>query len=179
MTDFLLMKKKIPGTVHPHPTQWAPDKLTIFFTEHLNRIYCTRAHLAERLLEVVDADNFKNLHQPIKDTIAETEEQIARMDGIYAQLKKRYSFDNCTSMIAMLEDDFTTIQQQSDDETLRDMSMLLYLQNIETVEKNSIQVLQIAAVSENDHQMNRFLQEHLNRTAAKRTLYNFIKAKYI
>lgn len=173
------MKKKIPGTVHPHPAQWAPDKLTIFFTEHLNRIYCTRAHLAERLLEIADADNFKDLREPIKDTINETEEQIARMDGIYALLEQRYSFDNCTSMIAMLEDDFTIIQQQSDDVPLRDMSIMLYLQNIETTEDNSIQILQLAAVNENNQQMNLFLHEHLNRTVAKRALYHFIRTKYI
>ncbi|MEO3404237.1 DUF892 family protein [Mucilaginibacter sp. CAU 1740] len=173
------MKKKTPGTVHPHPAQWAPDKLTIFFTEHLNRIYCTRAHLAERLLEIVDTDNFKDLQQAIKDTIDETEEQIARMDGIYALLEKRYSFDNCTSMIAMLEDDFSAIQQQSNDINLRDMSILLYLQNIENVEENSIQILQLAAVNENNQQLNLYLHQHLNRITAKRTLYNFIKAKYI
>jgi ferritin-like metal-binding protein YciE len=173
------MKKKTPGTVHPHPAQWAPDKLTIFFTEHLNRIYCTRAHLAERLLEIVDTDNFKDLQQAIKETIDETEEQIARMDGIYALLEKRYSFDNCTSMIAMLEDDFSAIQQQSNDINLRDMSILLYLQNIENAEENSMQILQLAAVNENNQQLNQFLHQHLNRITAKRTLYNFIKAKYI
>ncbi|AYL98986.1 DUF892 family protein [Mucilaginibacter celer] len=171
------MKKKIPGTVHPHPTQWAPDKLTIFFTEHLNRIYCTRAHLAERMLEVVDNDNFKDLQQAIKDTINETEEQIARMDGVYALLEKRYSFENCTSVVAMLEDDFTAIQQQSNDEQLRDMSIILYLQDIEQIEKNSIQLLQLVANSH--HQIGTFLHEHLNRIFNKRTLYNFIRAKYI
>lgn len=179
MTDFLLMKKKTPSTVHPHPAQWAPDKLTIFFTEHLNRIYCTRAHLAERLLEIADTENFKDLQQAIKDTIDETEEQIARMDGIYALLEKRYSFDNCASIIALLEDDFTAVQQQSDDITLRDMSILLYLQNIENVEENSIQILQLAAANENNQQLNQFLHQHLNNITAKRTLYNFIKAKYI
>jgi ferritin-like metal-binding protein YciE len=178
MTDHDLMKKKTPGTVPPYPTQWASDKLTSFLTEHLNRIYCANAHLAERLLEISGTSSFKDLNSPIKETIDETEKHIAIMDGIYVLLQKRYSFDNCSSLIALLEDEFTAIHQQGDDELLRDMCVLSYLQNIENVEKNSIQLLQLTAIEKSSEPITLFLDKYLNHSEVKRTLYNFIIDKY-
>jgi ferritin-like metal-binding protein YciE len=178
MTDHDLMKKKTPGTVPPYPTQWASDKLTSFLTEHLNRIYCANAHLAERLLEISGTSSFKDLNGPIKETIDETEKHIAVMDGIYALLQKRYSFDNCSSLISLLEDEFTAIHQQGDDELLRDMCVLSYLQNIENVEKNSILLLQLTATEKNNEPITLFLDKYLNHSKVKSTLYNFIIDKY-
>lgn len=172
------MKKKTPGTVPPYPAQWASDTLTIFFTEHLNRIYCANAHLAERLLEIAGTTTFKDLNNPIKETIDETEKQIAFMDDIYAALQKHYSFDTCSNLISLLEDEFTSIHQQGDDELLRDMCILSYLQNIENVEKNSIQLLQLIATEKNNGPINLFLDEYLNHAKAKPTLYNVIIDKY-
>ena len=172
------MKKKTPGTVHPHPLQWAPDKLKLFFTEHLNRIYCTRAHLAERLLEIMDTTNFTDLKQPMSDTLRETEEQIARMDGIYTLLDKQYSFENCNSLISLLEDEFTLIQMQVEDKILRDMCLLSYLQSVEDIEANAINVVKISAIEKQDDQIISFLNDHLDRATAKRMLQNFILSKY-
>jgi ferritin-like metal-binding protein YciE len=178
MTDHDLMKKKTPGTVTPHPTQRASDKLTSFFTEHLNRIYCANAHLAERLLEISGTSSFKDLNSPIRETIEETEKHIAVMDGIYVLLQKRYSFDNCSSLISLLEDEFTAIHQQGDDELLRDMHILSYLQNVENVDKNSIKLLQLMAIEKNSEPVTLFLDKYLNDSKVKRTLYNFIIDKY-
>lgn len=172
------MKKKTPRMVPPYPAQWASDKLTIFFTEHLNRIYCAKAHLAERLLEIADTDSFKDLNVPIKETIDETEKQIARMDGIYVQLQTRYSFENCSGLISLLEDEFTTIHQHNDDEALRDMCILSYLEYVAGVEKNSKQVLQLTAIEKNNGPMIRFLDEHFNNSKSGYVLYNFLMDKY-
>jgi ferritin-like metal-binding protein YciE len=178
MTDHNLMKKKNPGTVPPYPAQWASDKLTSFFTEHLNRIYCVNAHLAERLLEISGTTNFKDLNGPIRETIDETEMHIAVMDGIYVLLQKHYSFDNCSSLISLLEDEFTAIHQQGDDELLRDMCILSYLQYIENAEQNSIRLLQLTAIEKNSGPITLFLDKYLNHSKVKRTLYNFITDKY-
>ncbi|WP_190295280.1 DUF892 family protein [Mucilaginibacter rubeus] len=164
--------------VPPYPAQWASDKLTVFFTEHLNRIYCAKAHLAERLLEIADTDSFKDLDTPIKETLGETEKQIARIDGVYAQLQKRYSFENCSGLISLLEDEFTAIHQHNDDEVLRDMCILSYLEYVSGVEKNSMQVLQLTAIEKNNEPMIRFLDEHLNNSKTRHKLYDFLLAKY-
>ena len=164
--------------VPPYPAQWASDKLTIFFTEHLNRIYCAKAHLAERLLEITDNESFKDLNAPIKEAIDETEKQITRMDSLYVQLQKHYSFENCNSLISLLEDEFTTIHQHSDDEVLRDMCTLSYLEYVASIEKNSMQLLQLTAIEKNNGPMIHFLDEHLNNSKTGHSLYNFLIAKY-
>jgi len=164
--------------VPPYPAQWASDKLPVFFTEHLNRIYCAKAHLAERLLEIADTDSFKDLDTPIKETLSETEKQIARMDGVYARLEKRYSFENCSGLISLLEDEFTAIQQHNDDEVLRDMCIISYLEYISGIEKNSMQVLQLTAIEKNSAPIIRFLHEHLNTSKTRHKLYDFLLSKY-
>lgn len=99
------------------------------------------------------------------------------MGSVYAALQKHYSFDKCANLISPLEDAFTAIHQQ-DDELLSDMCLLSYLQNIENVEKSSIQLLQLITTEKNNGPIAIFLDEYLNTSKNKPTLYNFIIDKY-
>ena len=55
-------------------------KRQALFVDHLNRIYCAKSHLAERLPEIYEEAGFADLKQAIKETIHTIEIQIARMD---------------------------------------------------------------------------------------------------
>lgn len=62
---------------------------------------------------------------------------------------------------------------------VRDMSIIFYLQNIESVEMASFQVLQMAAVKLKNRQIRQLLKENYDEAKADRTLLLLIAAKYI
>jgi ferritin-like metal-binding protein YciE len=62
---------------------------------------------------------------------------------------------------------------------LRDMSILFYLQNIESMEMASFQVLRIAAVKLKNKQIKQLLTENVDEAKESRTLLLLISAKYI
>jgi ferritin-like metal-binding protein YciE len=156
-----------------------PDKLESFFITHLNRVYCAKLHLAKRLPEIEDAANFTDLQNAIVETISIVEKQIARMREIYKLLNTEISIESHKGLTGLIEDAFIAIQQQSEDPLLRDMSILFYMQNIESVEMTSFQVLQIAAVKLKNEQIKQLLKENFEAAKADRSLLLFITAKYV
>ena len=79
----------------------------------------------------------------------------------------------------MIEDAFIAVKQQGSDPELRDMSILFYMQNIESVEMTSFQVLQIAAVKLKNKQISQLLKENFEAAKEDRALLLMVSAKYI
>jgi ferritin-like metal-binding protein YciE len=156
-----------------------PDILESFFITHLNRIYCAKLHLAKRLPEIENAANFSDLQNAIVETISEVEKQIARMHEIYELLNAEISIESHKGLTGLIEDAFIAIQQQSKDPILRDMSILFYMQNIESVEMTSFQVLQVAAIKLKNDEIKNLLQENFEAAKTSRSLLMLITAKYI
>jgi ferritin-like metal-binding protein YciE len=155
------------------------DKLKLFFMSHLNRIYCAKTHLVTRLPEMENKVNFSDLRQAIVDTRKDVEKQIARMQEIYNRLGEKISIESFNGMMGLVDDAFTAIHQQSGDPWLRDMSILFYLQNIESLETASFQALQVAAVKLKDDEIKRLLKENYTAAKTDRSLLLMLSAKYI
>jgi len=156
-----------------------PENLKTFFLDHLNHIYCAKSHLVERLPEIEEEAYFKDLKNAIIETKEDVERQIGRMDEIYKLMNAKSSFGNCGGLIGMVEDAFLAIQLQRKSSILRDLSILFYLQNIESVEMSSFQILQVAAFKLKNHQVTQLLKENFDEAKGDRALLLLIAAKYI
>ena len=155
------------------------DKLKSFFITHLNRIYCAKLHLINRLLEIERLSHFRDLQQAIAETTEEVQKQITRMGEIYELLDAEVAIESHKGLTGLVEDAFIAVKQQSADPVLRDMSILFYMQNIESVEMTSFQVLQMAAVKLKDKQISQLLKENFDAAKADRSLLLMVSAKYI
>lgn len=153
--------------------------LKLFFLEHLNHVYCAKAHLVERLPEIEEVAYFKDLRNAIIETKEDVQRQLVRMDEIFILLETKSSMENCDGIIAMVEGAFSSIQLQAKNSVLRDLSILFYMQNIESIEMASFQILQIAAVKMNNNQVTQLLKENFDEAKGDRTLMLLIAAKYI
>ncbi|HEY0057372.1 MAG TPA: DUF892 family protein [Pedobacter sp.] len=153
--------------------------LMIFFISHLNRIYCAKQHLVKMLPELKDMATFADLKHAIEETTSEVEKQIARMDLIYTLLDSEPSDENCNGLKGLVDDAFEAIKQQSDSMELRDMSILFYLQNIESIEMASFQVLRIAAFKIKKPQIKQLLKENYHEAKETRTLLMLVSTKYV
>lgn len=155
------------------------EKLKTFFIDHLNRIYSAKLHLIERLPLLYREAYFSDLQNAIRETVLNVEKQIARMEMIYALLDKEVAPANVSGLTSLVDDAFEAIQRQKDGPELRDLSIVFYLQNIESVEMASFQILQMAAVKIKNQHVGQLLKENYQEAKADRTLFLLVSTKYI
>lgn len=155
------------------------QKLKVFLIKHLDRIYCAKRHLVTRLPEIAEEAEFADLKIAINETVSNVEKQIARMEVIYSLLDAEVSKGSIHGLTGLIEDAFEAINEQRGEAELRDMSIIFYLQNIESVEMASFQILQMAAVKLKNKHINQLLKENYDEAKADRTLLLLISSKYI
>ncbi|WP_224746260.1 DUF892 family protein [Mucilaginibacter glaciei] len=155
------------------------DQLRIFFIDHLNRIYCAKEHLVNRLPEIIEDANFSDLKYAIEETLTDVEAQISRMDEVYILLDAEKSFANCDGLINFIDESFDCIFKQVSDAAIRDMSILSYMINIESMELASFKVLQLIAGKFENKQIKQLLKENFDEATADRALLLLILVKYM
>jgi len=154
-------------------------KLKVFFIKHLDRIYGAKLHLVSKLPILASEVEFTELKDAIKETVADVEKQIARMELIYSLLDAEVSKGSIHGLTGLIQDAFEAINEQRGEAELRDLSIIFYLQNIESVEMASFQILQMAAVKLKNKHINQLLKENYDEAKADRTLLLLISSKYI
>ena len=168
-------------TQNPKPSHpvLQSQELRLFFISHLNRIYCVKAHLLERLQELADQVNFIDLKLTILETCEDIAKQLNKIEEIYVLMKRKPGLENCDELIAFIEAGFESIHQQSKNQMLRDLSILFYLSLVESIEIASFQQLKMALVALNNKQIEHLVQDSFNESRAGGLLYSQVIAKYI
>lgn len=156
-----------------------PELLQPLFFENLNRIYCGKSHLIERLAEVVEYVCLSDLKFAIMGTLDELENQLARMEEIYELLGLTYSSENCKGMISTLEDAFSSIVLDGEEIAVRDLSILFYLLNVESIELASFQTLEILATQLKNSQIIQILKDNFEEARTDQALMLMIATKYV
>lgn len=165
------------------PTSWdrinlGSDQLKRFFITHLDRIYAAKLHLITKLPLLAAEAQFADLKNAIEETIDGVQNQLARMQIIYTLLDAEVSDGSIRGLIGLVEDAFDAIKQQDGEAELQDLSIIFYLQNIESVEMASFQILRMAAVKL-DKQVSTLLKENYEEAKSDRALLLLISSKYI
>jgi len=164
---------------NPDEINVGAEKLKLFFTRHLNRIYFAKAHLVSKLPLLRDEVSFSDLRAAIQDTVDDVEKQMARMELIYELLDADILKGSIYGLSGLVDDAFELINEQRNDPEMRDMSIIFYLQNIESIEMASFQVMQMISVKLKNKQIITLLNENYNEAKKDRTLLLLIAAKYI
>jgi len=165
------------------PNSWdrinlGSDQLTRFFITHLDRIYAAKMHLISKLPILAAEAKFSDLKNAIEETIAGVQNQITRMQMIYTLLDAKVSKGSIYGLIGLVDDAFEAIEQHDGEAELQDLSIIFYLQNIESVEMASFQILRMAAVKL-DKQISTLLKENYEEAKSDRALLLLISSKYM
>jgi len=166
-------------TTHDENISFDGEKLKTFFISHLDKIYSAKVHLITHLPELLKQAHFSDLKEAIIQTVDHVENEISRMEIIYAIFDSSYFDHNTNGLTGLVEDAFSAIQEHGSDKELMDLSILFYLQNIESVEMASFQILQIAAVKLENKQVVNLLKENFQEAKSDRTLFLLLASKYI
>lgn len=154
------------------------DKLKLFFINHLNRIYCAKAHLQERLPEIRSHAHFTDLNHAITETLADVEKQVSRIDEIYSLMDLQHNFENCKGVTGLIEDAFSAIDQERHDPEMCDLSILFYLQQIESIEMTSFKMLNLATPVMDKKEIRQLLKENYDEAREDLALLRLITAEY-
>lgn len=153
--------------------------LKTFFVTHLNKIYSAKAHLVTKLPGIADQVEYKDLHDAIMETVGDVEKQMARIELVLTLLDAVVSEENYGGIMGLVEEAFDAIKPHSGNHELRDLAIAYYMQNIESLEIASFQVMQMAAVKLKNKQVKKLLKENFEEAKADRTLMLLIATKYV
>jgi len=158
-----------------------PAKKTLlkFFSGHLNRIYCGKQHVIDSLTLLADKAHFSDLKLAIIELHDDVRKQIDRMDEIYMLLQLERSNEGCVGMIALLQEMFDGIDTSKSEKPLCDLSLMFYLQNIESIEATSFQMLRLTATKLEDDRVDQLLRESFDEAKEDRGLLLQISKKFM
>jgi len=157
----------------------AKNTLLKFFSGHLDRIYCGKEHLIESLPALADRTHFSDLKFAILELRDDVRKQIDRMNEIYELLKIARKDEGCVGMTALLKEMFEGIDTHEGDKPLCDLSLIFYLQNIESIEATSFQMLRLTAKKLNNAAVDQLLRENFDEAKEDRSLLLQISQKFI
>jgi ferritin-like metal-binding protein YciE len=133
------------GTPRNPLKELSAAELLRFFISHLNRIYCAKSQLVDKLPQLAQRSYFLDLQQAIFETIEVVQGQIERMKVIYIELDAFYQPESCVGLVGILDEAFQSIGAPGDSAALRDLSILFYMQNIESIETASFKMMMMVA----------------------------------
>jgi len=155
------------------------DDLLAFFISHLNRIYCAKSQLVEKLPELSRQAHFLDLTQSIDETVDVVRLQIQRMKQMYIILDSFYHAESCNGLIGLLDEAFQSIGPQSNKPGLRDLSILFYMLNIESIEMASFKMLMLVSEKMYEPKVTQLLLECYDEAKEDRVLLRQIADHYI
>jgi len=154
-------------------------QIRLFFLDHLNKIYAVKKHLVTSLPKLAEEVEYQDLYEAICDTVNDVDKQVVRMELIFALLDAEVSVDASEDVASLANYGFEAIRLHGSEPVLRDLSIIFYMQNLESLEMASFRILQIAAVKLKNKQVGQLLMENYMEAKADRTLMRLLAAKYV
>jgi ferritin-like metal-binding protein YciE len=108
------------------------------FIGDLNRLYCLKSHLTERVIDLEDQPSFSRMKQAIQDLVVQTDAEIENLDLILNLLDRKNSFEDCKELSNYLEDIYTDLTDALDTPHLAHALFYEYLSEIKTIEKSCL-----------------------------------------
>ena len=164
---------------HAPVYELTPKELRHFFLSHLNRIYCAKSELVEKLPELGKRSNFVDLRQAVLDTIEIVRNQILRIREIYISMDAIYTPESCVGLIGLLDEAFQAIGSPDDSPAMRDLSVLFYMQNIESIETASFNMMLRVAHQLDEKHVAELLFECYEEAKEDKILFREITGNYI
>jgi ferritin-like metal-binding protein YciE len=165
--------------IRTSPRVMDQKELRQFFVNHLNRIYCAKSQLVDKLPELGRRSTFLDLRQAIDETVAIVKLQIRRMRQIYIALDETYQPESCIGLVGILDEAFQSIGIPGETAALCDFSILFYMQNIESIEMSSFKVMILVAEKLAEPGVSQLLLECYDEAREDKILFKEITGKYL
>ena len=99
-----------------------PDLLE-FFTDQLKDIYWAEKHLVQKLPSLQRAASSEELKNAIEEHIAQTQDQVARLEEVFSLLDKKPQAKKCDAMEGLTTEAKTVISETESGTATRDVGI--------------------------------------------------------
>ena len=154
-------------------------ELRHFFLNHLNRIFCAKSQLLAKLPLLARRAQFLDLQQAIAETIEVVALQISRMRQVYILMDDFYKPESCVGLVGILDEAFQSVGAPGGSPALSDLSLLFYMQNIESIELASFNMMMFVAEKMHQPEVVQLLRECFDEAKEDKALLKAITAKYL
>jgi ferritin-like metal-binding protein YciE len=110
------------------------SQLEKFFHDQLKDIYWAEKHLTKALPKMMKNATTEELQNAIENHIAQTEEQVARLEQVFELLEKKPQAKKCDGMEGLVKEGETGIEETEDGSMTRDVAIIVSAQKVEHYE---------------------------------------------
>jgi ferritin-like metal-binding protein YciE len=152
------------------------EELIKFLLSHLNVVYSAKSHLVERLPDLAMQSSFSDLNLAIEETTVDVLRQMGRIEEIFVLLDSVQSNENTDDIISYAENSYNAIHTSSELRIIRDIAILFYLQNVESLEMSSFKILMLIAGRIKNPAVSQLLKENYYEAKEDSTLLLLVTA---
>ena len=110
------------------------SQLEKFFTDSLKDIYWAEKHLTKALPKMQEAATTEELKSAIEVHIAETEEQITRLERVFELMGKKAQAKKCDAMEGLIKEGESIVEETEKGSMTRDAGIIMAAQKVEHYE---------------------------------------------
>jgi ferritin-like metal-binding protein YciE len=167
------------NTARRPPRKLDQEELRRFFISHLHRIYCAKSQLVEKLPELAKSSHFLDLDQAISETVDAVKNQLERIKAIYIKLDSFYQPESCIGLAGILDEAFQSIGGTEDSVSTKELSIIFYMVNIESIEKASFDTMMAIAGKMDEREIVQLLLESYDEAREDNLLFKEIMENYL
>ncbi|RCH55521.1 ferritin-like domain-containing protein [Mucilaginibacter hurinus] len=132
------------------------------FIDELKDIYWAEKHLAKALPKMAKAATSEELRAAIETHLAETENQITRLESVFESIGEKAAAKKCDAMEGLIKEGQGIIEDTEDGTITRDVGIISAAQKIEHYEIASYGTLRTLASTMGHTEAAELLEETLN-----------------
>lgn len=109
-------------------------QLQKFFTDALKDIYWAEKHLTKALPKMQKAATTEELRSAIKEHLAQTEEQVTRLEEVFEIMGQKAQAKKCDAMEGLIKEGDSIIEETEEGSMTRDVAIIMAAQKVEHYE---------------------------------------------
>ena len=110
------------------------SQLEKFFHDTLKDIYWAEKHLTKALPKMKKEATTEQLQSAIEDHLAQTEEQVTRLEQVFELLGKKPQAKKCDAMEGLIKEGEKAVEETEDGSMTRDVGIIMSAQKVEHYE---------------------------------------------
>lgn len=110
------------------------SQLDKFFHDQLKDIYWAEKHLTKALPKMQKNATTEELQNAIETHLAQTEEQVTRLEQVFELLEKKPQAKKCDAMEGLVKEGESVIEETEDGSMTRDVGIIVSAQKVEHYE---------------------------------------------
>jgi ferritin-like metal-binding protein YciE len=128
------VKKKASAKKKQFGSAEGNTQLEKFFTDSLKDIYWAEKALTKALPKMQKAATTEELQSAIEEHLAQTEEQVARLEQVFELLGEKAQAKKCDAMEGLIKEGESIVEETENGSMTRDVGIIMAAQKVEHYE---------------------------------------------